>query len=235
MAILAVIIMTFQGCVAKMVANKIINAPLFSSEDLEKKPNIGIVQLQTDSNISKDMLEIREAYLNKTVNKLSGLANVQKIDNFISKGTIYKHEIDKQDLMSKKQLNVDILSKVYYQAIAPTEAQYDSQIYNIMKKYNLDCLIFLSSNSSIVVNLKRIEFGNGTDIYTLNGEKVIKNSDKKLRTEVLWQMESVDIGDYWSKETKGKTIKEHEKLKNKIHELINKQVDAISMILFGLK
>lgn len=233
MIYLIIIAFTVQACVPMMVANKLLNAPVFSEEDLKKRPNIGIVTLELDKNASIEMIQIKNQYELQTINKLSKYTNVQKIDNIESKGTIFQREMDKLDILKRPNLTTDILTELMLEASRKTEKLYDKQLYNTMKERNLECIVELGSNVTIALSSQRVEFGSKTDIYTLNGEKIVKDSEKKVRTEILWQREKIDSDAHWAVPIAKRTSEDNEKLKAKIFPMIDKQVDLIAKILFG--
>ncbi|WP_333803584.1 hypothetical protein [Sulfurospirillum sp.] len=233
MMCLIVIAFTVQACVPMMVANKLLNAPVFSDEDLKKRPNIGIVSLELDKNASIEMVQIKNQYELQTINKLSQYTNVKKIDNFESKGTIFQREVDKLDLLKQPKLTQEIIVEFMLEASRKTEKLYDKQIYNAMKEHNLECIVELGSDITIALSSQRVEFGSKTDIYTLNGEKIVKDSEKKVRAEILWQREKIDSDAHWSVPIAKRTSEDNEKLKAKIFPMIDKQVDLIAKVLFG--
>jgi len=229
------IALTLQACVPMMVANKFLNAPVFSDEDLKRHPRVGILSLDLDKNASNVMVQVKNQYELQTINTLSHYTTVQKIDNFESKGTIFQREMDKLEILKRQNLTTDILTNLMLEASRKTDKLYDKQIYDTMKKQNLECIVELSPKIMISHDYKRIEFGFNTDIYTLNGEKIVKDSEKKIRAEILWQREDLNSDPSWSVPIAQRTSEDDEKLKAKIFPMIDKQADLIAKVLFGNK
>lgn len=230
---LIIMALTLQACVPMMVANKLLNAPVFSDEDMKRHPRVGILSLDLDKNASNVMVQVKNQYELQTFNTLSHYTTVQKIDNFESKGTIFQREVDKLLLISQQKLTQDNLIIIFNAARVITEKLYDKQIYDTMKKQNLECIVDLSPDILISLSYKRVEFGGKTDIYTLNGEKIVKDSEKKIRAEILWQREDIDSDPSWSVPIAQRTPEDDEKLKAKIFPMIDKQADLIAKVLFG--
>lgn len=233
MAYLIIIALTLQACGPMIIANKFLNAPVFSDEDLKKKPNIGIVSLELDKNASLEMIQIKNQYEMQAINKFSQYTNVKKIDNFEAKGIIFQREVDKLNLLLQQKLTQDTLIAVFNEARTQTEKLYDKQIYDAMKEHNLECIVELGSDITISLPSQRVDFGSKTDIYTLSGEKIVKDSEKKVRTEILWQREKIDSDAHWSVPIAQRTPQDNEKLKARIFPMIDKQVNLIAKVLFG--
>ena len=218
-----------------MIADKIINAPLFSEEEISKRPIIGIVEYRSYPNIAQDIKDTKEKYLTKTTTMLSQYANVKKIEDFYANNPIKEEEFG----VDSFQLGFMTTNKMYtqaYQTMHRLNYIHKKDIYALMKKNKIDSLIILSSDGGLLMDNEEIIFGLETDIVTLKDTKVVLYTENNMREDRLLQYEkNINVKEYWSDQSRERTNQEKEKLQIKIDKMVEKQVSTLAKILFGVE